>query len=462
MEDVLSVFNVHVFGDVVTYSKTISSARVRIFYKGHNRNATYITEEFAEKLISSLPYTPVKGIYEIEDKDFSDHGKSRTQGRIYGVVPENPNFQWERHLDEDGVEREYACADVLLFTGLYPEASEIFGKSQSMELYPQSIEGEWQVFENKRVYVYTDGCFLGLQALGDDTEPCFEGSEFFSLFTNLKEILDRIKGGKRMVKFKLSDSTKHDLIFQAINPNFSEAGGWMLEYGICEVYDDFTLCYDYEKEEYCRWYYQKDDSNDTITLGEREVRFIVDVSESEHAALSLLREANNGTFENINDTFMTLNSELTQAKEALEAKVEEYSVHESNLAEKDALVSSLQADLEAQKEVYNTLQETLDAAIAERDNVAKEAQEFKLAVELEKKEAVKSRFESILSSEILTSYTVEVLNNITVEELNKELAVKAFESNPHVFKQADPQLIPTNSGDNLTGAAKILMKHKKK
>ena len=105
---------------------------------------------------------------------------------------------WEKHLDEDGIEREYVCADVLLFTGIYPEANEIPGKSQSMEIYPPSIKGAWQVIDGRRVYVYTEGCFLGLQALGDTTDPCFEGSEFFLLYIkNLKELIDEIKGGKK-------------------------------------------------------------------------------------------------------------------------------------------------------------------------------------------------------------------------------------------------------------------------
>jgi hypothetical protein len=78
--------------------------------------------------------------------DYTDHGRERYEGRIYGIVPENPNFAWEKHLDVDGVERTYACTDVYLFTGLYKqEAFDIVGKSQSMELYVDSIEGEWKV-----------------------------------------------------------------------------------------------------------------------------------------------------------------------------------------------------------------------------------------------------------------------------------------------------------------------------
>jgi hypothetical protein len=52
---------------------TISKAKCRIFYKGKNRNGTYITDEFATKLLKSLPYTPVKGIFDEENGDFKAH-----------------------------------------------------------------------------------------------------------------------------------------------------------------------------------------------------------------------------------------------------------------------------------------------------------------------------------------------------------------------------------------------------
>jgi hypothetical protein len=127
MNKTLFEFDVYVYGELEKYNEVLSKARCRIFYKYENRNGTYITDEFAEKLLNSLPYAPVKGIY--ADDDFTDHGTARDQGRIYGIVPENPNASWEEFLDEDGVTRTYACTDVLIFTALYEEAKDIVGKS---------------------------------------------------------------------------------------------------------------------------------------------------------------------------------------------------------------------------------------------------------------------------------------------------------------------------------------------
>jgi len=76
-----------------------------------------------------LPYCPVKGIFNKEEMDFEDHGEDNTDGRIYGIVSAEPNFAWEDHIDSDGVVRTYACADVVYFTALYPEAKLIPGSS---------------------------------------------------------------------------------------------------------------------------------------------------------------------------------------------------------------------------------------------------------------------------------------------------------------------------------------------
>jgi len=179
MNKTLFEFNVCLYGELEKYNEVLSKARCRIFYKYENRNGTYITDEFAEKLLSSLPYAPVKGIY--TEEDFSDHGIARNEGRIYGIVPENPNVSWEEHYDEDGVNRIYACTDVLIFTALYEEAKDIVGKSQSMELYAPSLKYHEAIIRNKRYIVFDDGCFLGLQVLGDKVEPCFEGASFYTL-----------------------------------------------------------------------------------------------------------------------------------------------------------------------------------------------------------------------------------------------------------------------------------------
>lgn len=96
--------------------------------------------------------------------DFTDHGEDNTDGKIYGIVPADSNFAWEDHMDDDGVVRSYACADVLLFTGLYPEAKLIPTESQSMEIFRGNLKGEWRISEEDKqpYYYFMKGCLVGL------------------------------------------------------------------------------------------------------------------------------------------------------------------------------------------------------------------------------------------------------------------------------------------------------------
>ena len=50
-KNVITNFPITVYGKMEKFSDTISRGRCRVFYKGRNRNGTYITDEFAEKHI---------------------------------------------------------------------------------------------------------------------------------------------------------------------------------------------------------------------------------------------------------------------------------------------------------------------------------------------------------------------------------------------------------------------------
>ena len=170
-----------VYGNLVPLNNSaLSKARLKIFYKGMNRNGSYINEEIAEKLISTLPGTPVVGYYDSDKDDFLGH-VSPESNRAYGFVPEEMNFKWEMFLDPDGVYRTYACTDIILWTGRYPIASKIVGKSHSMELNPDTVEGEWVEHDDEYYFEFTNAEFFGLCVLGEEYEPCFEGSSFYEL-----------------------------------------------------------------------------------------------------------------------------------------------------------------------------------------------------------------------------------------------------------------------------------------
>lgn len=450
-------FPVTIYSNLEKYNDVLSKARVRIFYKGFNRNGTYITEQFAEKLISTLPYAPIKGIY--EDGDFTTHGDARTEGRAYGVVmgKDEIDFAWEAHLDEDGEEREYACANVLLWTGLYEEAKEIPGKSQSMELYEPSIQGSVLIRDGRRCFEYTDACFLGLQALGDLVEPCFEGSAFYSLYSSLKDTLNEIekytalkqkeeqeKGGLDMpnVTFKLSDNEKHNKIFTSLNPAFNEEGGWVIEYSVLDVYENYALCFNYETGSYEQVDYTKNDAEDTVVLGERRKCYIVDITENEKAALDALHAMNNGTFENVNENFVAANS-FDEQKQNYEMQIEELNTSVATLTTEKG---DIQAQLDTANESLNTLKTENEQLV-----------EYKLQSETAQKMAVIDSYSEMLDDAIINEYK-ENVGNYTVQSIEKELAFELVKSNPTVFSK-NPQYVPKDEPTD--GLAEILSKYKK-
>ena len=69
-----------------------------------------------------------------------------------------------------------------------------------MELYAPSITGDWKVIDGQKCFVFKTGCFLGLQVLGNDIEPCFEGAAFFSLYNSLTNAINKIEEQNKVFK----------------------------------------------------------------------------------------------------------------------------------------------------------------------------------------------------------------------------------------------------------------------
>ena len=448
-KDIIKEFSVNVYGNLEKYNQTLSKARLRTFYKYFNRNGSYISDEFAQKLIDSAPYTPVKGIYDNFNDDYSDHGSRREQGRIYGIVPENPNFAWEKHKDEDGIEREYACFDVLLFTALYDEASEIIGKSQSMELYEPSIKGEFQYIEGKKAFVFTDGCFLGLQILGEDVTPCFEGAAFYTFYDTLKKAIEKIEeynlnshideGGKDMPKFnfKISDSQKYDMLFDLLNTDFNEKGNWIISYSICNIYDEYAIAYNYENGSYERIYYTKDDEKDSVTIDKKETCYIVDVTEDEKKALSTIQALNGGTYIKLDENFVQ--------KQSTEEKISEY---EQKIEEQNDTISTLTTERDEAVSKYAVIEEELN-----------NLKEYKLEKEKEEKEAIIDKYSEQLSNEIIQKYT-EKISEYTAMDLEKDLAYELVQSKPSIFTKEDNPRYRKDE-EHLSGITAILEQYRK-
>lgn len=473
-------FSVALTGTPVQYNQVLSKGRCRIFYRGLNRNGGFITDEFAEKLISTLPYTPVKGIYDDAEGDYTDHGQVRRAGRIYGIVPENPNVIWEMHTDEDGVERCYATCDVLLFTAIYEEAAEILTKSQSMELYWPSLKGNWENIDGNNCYVYTEGCFLGLQVLGDETEPCFEGAAFYTLRESLKEILMELekynlvpKGGKNKMEyvFNFEGAEKFAALWNSINSEVNEEGKLLVSYSICEIAEDSLVVMNHATGEYSKASYSVDEEG-KYTVGEFSICNKLEVSDAEATALNALKELNNGSYEGVDTEFSARGASvetLNASVEALNGEVENLKGQISEFEQKKVELEAANATLSVEKEeIANNFAnataqiEEKDASIASLTSEVEELRAYKKNIEDAQKQEVINSYAVKLAQEVLDQYTAKMDTYASVIDLDKDLAYEV--------KKAEPQLFSSQSGEptylvkdqNLeSGLEAILSKYKK-
>lgn len=502
LDESLLKFNVTLFGDVETLSPTLSKCRLRIFYRGLNRNRTFISEDFARQLIESLPYAPIKGIFDKDGLDYEDHGGDNADGRIYGVVPEDPNFAWEKHVDDDGVEREYACADVYLYTALYPEANLIPGKSQSMEIHKKGLEGGWKIWSDGEPYFeFQKGHLLGLQVLGDEVEPCFEGSAFFSLYKDAKAMFDYLKNSKekeeskKMEKnlFRLSDGAKCDLLFDALN---STPEDYKI---VCDIYDDYAIAYDAVNGKYLRAYYTKDNEANIVAIDRVEDCYIVDVTEAEMTALNAMKAA--GSFADAQAKIESYDAkvvEFTADKEALQAslddalaQIEEFKKKDDDDDKKDnddddkkdgkkdddddddksknSLDNS--AELQSQLNEFKSQLEAKDAeisrlnnSISDINNEKSELESFKKSVDTEKKNAIIAEFAEHLTEEQAANFTAK-MDDYSVEDFKKEVCFAAYNTDSSIIsdkgEEDKPDLIFKNNAKNTdSGVIALLLKHK--
>ena len=194
----------------------MSSCEIKVLYVGENRNRSYITKEVATEMSKTLRGAPIVGYYRQDKEDFADHGEKVTiddQGIKfecmtvpYGFVSPDAKVWFQKFEDVDDlgntVVREYLMTTGFLWTGQFPEcksAVEGDGKPHSMELDGNSLNGEWSknINEDMEFFIINDAVFSKLCILGEDVEPCFEGSSItapkvsstFNLDDNFKTTL---------------------------------------------------------------------------------------------------------------------------------------------------------------------------------------------------------------------------------------------------------------------------------
>lgn len=212
----------------------MSSCEIKVLYIGENRNRTYISKETATEMAKTLRGAPIVGYYKEEKEDFADHGqrvvmdddgiKFECLTVPYGFVAPDAKVWFKTFEDTDdfgNVEtREYLMTTGYLWTGQFPECEIAVtgeGRPHSMELDENSLEGHWATNNktNMEFFIINDAIFSKLCILGEDVEPCFEGSSLSApkisaaytkvdgdfkqtLFSMMQDLKNALQGGQQM------------------------------------------------------------------------------------------------------------------------------------------------------------------------------------------------------------------------------------------------------------------------
>jgi len=218
---------VEILHDLVPLNPLISKCQIKVCYVGDepNRNGSVITKAVAREMARSLPGSPIVGYYNETSEDFEGHNqiidisngewKFKDTTQPYGFVDWNAKVWFQKFLD-DGVEHEYLMTEGYLWTGQYPEAKRVIekGNNQSMELDENTLQGFWSEDDNggPSFFIINEAIISKLCILGEDVEPCFEGSQItrvqFSfeesmqkkLFSMMEQVKEIIKEGGNSVE----------------------------------------------------------------------------------------------------------------------------------------------------------------------------------------------------------------------------------------------------------------------
>lgn len=218
------------FVNATSISPLISKVQIKVCYVGEepNRNGSIITKEVATDMAGSLHGAAIVGFYNEASGDFEEHNRAieisggewkfKDVCKPYGFVDLNAKVWFQKFLDDNAIEHEYLMTEGYLWTDIYPEAQRVIdkGNNHSMELDEKSLDGTWAKKKNLdgEFFLINEAIISKLCILGEEFEPCFEGSritkaefslslgeEFntrlYSMMNELKEILDE-GGAKEM------------------------------------------------------------------------------------------------------------------------------------------------------------------------------------------------------------------------------------------------------------------------
>ena len=187
----------------------MSSCDIKVFYLGENRNGSFISKDVAAEMAKTLRGAPIVGYYKKDKQDFADHGQQMVWDdtgihfncltKPYGFVSPVAKVWFQDFQDQDdfgnSIVRTYLMTTGFLWTGQFEEAQQVLqdeGKPHSMELDEKSLQGQWSknIKKDMDFFIINDAVISKLCILGDDVQPCYEGSSIAPSQVNTSFTLD--------------------------------------------------------------------------------------------------------------------------------------------------------------------------------------------------------------------------------------------------------------------------------
>lgn len=404
-------------------SPLMSSCEIKVLYIGENRNHSYITKEVAMEMSKTLRGAPIVGYFRQDVEDFGDHGsqviidgdgiKFNCLTKPYGFVSPDAKVWFQTFEDTDSfgnkVEREYLMTTGYLWTGQFEECklATTEGRPHSMELDEASLKGHWETdrASGMEFFIINDATFSKLCILGEDVEPCFEGSS--------------VTAPKVSSNFtKMDDEFKKTLFSMMQELKFALQGGQQME--------DKVITSEPVVEEPAA---AAVECTEEIPAAEGEVVAAEPAADVESDFAASQEENESSSTEEQEEGSLEENTQEFAKKEEEEEEKEEESSEENSDApaeedkkeeeedDKEKKYELLQADYQALQEQHSALQ----AEFAALEVKCNELVEFKATIEDAKKDEMINKF-YFLSDEDKKE-VVENKSKYTIDEIESKLSV---------------------------------------
>ena len=392
----------------------MSKCEIKILYLGPNRNHSYIDEETAIKIGKKLRGAPIVGHYRETKGDFTDHGeqitindegvKFETTTVPYGFVSPDAKV-WFQNFEDTNALGETVTRKYLMTTGFLwttemapSQLAANDGRPHSMKLHNDSVEGFWETSVRNGIdyFIISDAVIQNLCILGDDVEPCFEGSSVtppivsanFTL--NIDEnFMDTLKSMQEDLKYVLQKGGQQTM----------------------DNLDPKPVEMETEKESVTT------ETSFTATSDSTEAEFVKDDKKEDS------KEDKTETDKDSNSDSKSSDEEDKESKK--DSEEEENDEEKKKAAEKYAL---LESELNALKQSY-----------AELQSQCRELSNFKAAIENDRKDQLIAEF--FMLSDADKADVIAYKEAYTLEEIKAKLSVICFDKKIS-FSSAEEESAP--------------------